>query len=119
MVAQYAASYGLTDELHQRNIAEPLEGNVCAAAQRTCKRLKNMLSTPHSRMGFLSSLADSFGLGVAFDEGGSVHLSLSPSSSGKDCSDRVPNVIQVLDDGTIAPVDYELHDEDGEGDATL
>src|ERR1017187_9321044 len=78
LVAQYAASYGLTDELHQRNIAEPLEGNVCLAASRVCKRLKNMLSTPRSRLMFLSSLADSFGLAVDFNEDGSVRLSTPP-----------------------------------------
>src|ERR1022692_2552823 len=50
LVLQYAESHGLTDDLRHREIAEPLEGNVCSAAQRTYKRLKNMLSTPRSRL---------------------------------------------------------------------
>jgi hypothetical protein len=111
LVAQYAASYGLTDELHQRNIAEPLEGNVCSAAQRTCKRLKNMLSTPRSRIMFLSCLADRFGLGVEFGEDGSVRLSTPQPTSYEEIDCRVPNVIEVQQDGTIRPVNYELRDE--------
>ena len=112
LVAQYAASYGLTDELHQRNIAEPLEGNVCLAASRVCKRLKNMLSTPRSRLMFLSSLADSFGLGVDSELDGSVRLSTPPPVGEEDIDYWVPNVIEVQQDGTIRPVNYELRDGD-------
>ena len=111
LVAQYAASYGLTDELHQRNIAEPLEGNVCSAAQRTYKRLKNMLSTPRSRLMFLTCLADSFGLGVDSELDGSVRLSTPPPVGEEDIDYWVPNVIEVQQDGTIRPVNYELRDE--------
>ncbi len=110
LVAQYAASYGLTDELRHRDIAEPLEGNVCMAAKRTSKRLKTMLGTPRSRMMFLSSLADSFGLGVDFGKDGSVRLSMSLPTSSVDFSCSVPNVIQVLDDGAVVPVNYELRE---------
>src|ERR1035437_7088058 len=46
LVTQYAESYGLTDELRHRRAAEPLEGNVCLAASRTSKRLKNMIMSP-------------------------------------------------------------------------
>jgi hypothetical protein len=46
LAAQYASSYGLTDELRHRENTEPLEGNVCLAANRVCKRLKNLLMTP-------------------------------------------------------------------------
>jgi len=110
LVAQYAASYGLTDELRHRNIAAPLEANVCLAASRVCKRLKNTLRSPRSRMMFINSLANRFGLGVDFVGDGYVHLSLSLPSSEEDCSNRVPNVLQVLDDGTVVPADYELKD---------
>lgn len=112
LVAQYAESHGLGDELRHRDIVEPLQGNVCLAASRTAKRLKNMLSTPRSRMIFLRSLADSFGLGVELNGDGSVLLSPSPPCDEKEFSDRVPNVMQVLDDGSVVPVDYELRDEE-------
>jgi hypothetical protein len=118
LVAQYAESHGLTDDLRHREIAEPLEGNVCLAAQRTCKRLKNMLSTSRSRIMFLSCLADLLGLVVDINEDGSVRLSMPPTVKAEEIDYRVPNVIQVLDDGTIAPVDYELQDENGEGGST-
>jgi hypothetical protein len=114
LVAQYAESYGLTDELRHRETIEPLQGNVCLAANRTSKRLKNMLKTPRSRMMFVNCLADRFGLGVDFGGDGSVHLSLSAPNSEEDCSDRVPSVLQVLDNGTVAPANYELKDEGDE-----
>jgi hypothetical protein len=115
LAAQYAESHGLAGELKHRDIAEPLEGNICLAAIRVFKRLKNMLSSPRSRMIFIRCLADRFGLGVEFGEDGSTLLSFSPPSSDGDISDRVPNVIQVLDDGRVVPVDYELRSE---GDTT-
>ena len=114
LVAQYAASHGLADELRHREITEPLEGNVCIAASRTCERLKNMLSTPRSRMVFLRCLADRLGLAVDLELDGSVRLSLSPPVSDDDDSCRVPNVIQVLEDGSVVPVDYEVRDEGSE-----
>ena len=115
LAAQYAESHGLAGELKHRDIAEPLEGNICLAAIRVFKRLKNMLSSPRSRMIFIRCLADRFGLGVEVGEDGSTLLSFSPPSSDGDISDRVPNVIQVLDDGRVVPVDYELRSE---GDTT-
>jgi hypothetical protein len=114
LVSQYAVSHGLADELHHRDIAEPLQGNVCLAAHRTHKRLKNMLSTPQSRMTFLRCIANLFELGVELSGDGSVLLSLSPQSDEELLSDRVPNVIQVPDDGSLVPVDYELKNEEGE-----
>jgi hypothetical protein len=45
LVAQYAESHGLSDELRHREIIEPLQGNVCLAASRTYRRLKTMLKT--------------------------------------------------------------------------
>ena len=111
LVAQCAESHGLTDDLRHREIAEPLEGNVCSAAQRTYKRLKNMLSTPRSRLMFLTCLADSFGLGVDSELDGSVRLSTPPPVGEEDIDYWVPNVIEVQQDGTIRPVNYELRDE--------
>src|ERR1039458_7073290 len=67
LVAQYAESHGLTDELHHREIIEPLQGNVCLAASRVRKRLKNILNTPRSRMAFIKVLADLFGLNVEWE----------------------------------------------------
>jgi hypothetical protein len=112
LVAQYAESNGLTDELRHREIIEPLEGNVCSAASRVCKRQKNMLKTPRSRMMFLRCLADHLGLGVDSELDGSVRLSTPPPTSEDDNSYRVPNVIEVQQDGTIRPVNYELRDGD-------
>lgn len=111
LVGQYAESHGLAAELQHRDIAEPLEGNVCLAAIRVFKRLKNMLSSPRSQMIFLRCLADRFGLGVEFGEDGSTQLSLSRPANEGNISDKVPNVIQVLDNGSVMPVDYELRND--------
>ena len=111
LVAQYAESYGLTDELRHREIIEPLQGNVCLAASRVRKRLKNMLNSPRSRMEFVKVLADLFGLTVEW-EGEGVRLSIPPSVDEDNPADCVvPPVIEVQDDGTIRPVNYELKDE--------
>ncbi len=119
LVAQYAESHGQTDELRHREIAEPLESNVCVAASRTCKRLKNMLSTPRSRMAFVRCLADRLGLGVDLELDGSVRLTTPPPVSEEVFDCRVPNVIQVADDGSVVPVDYELKDECGDDDSQV
>jgi hypothetical protein len=108
LVAQYASSYGLADELHHRDIDEPLEGNVCLAASRVYKRLKNMLSTPRSRMMFIRGLAHKFQLEVEMDADGSVRLSAPPPANEDELSKFVPNVMQIDDDGRIVPVNYKL-----------
>lgn len=113
LVAQYAESHGLSDELRHREIIEPLQGSVCIAANRTCKRLKNMLSTPWSRMVFLRCLADRLGLGVDLELNGSVRLYMPPPASDEDMDCTVPNVIEMQQDGSVRPVNYELRD-DGE-----
>lgn len=113
LVIQHAASHGLTDELRHRDRAEPLEGDVALAANRVFKRLKNMLSTPRSRMTFLMSLADRLGLEVEYEANGSVRISLPPPPNEAAISDRVPNVMRVLDEGSVAPVDYEPRAENG------
>jgi hypothetical protein len=110
LVAQYAESYGLTDELCHRVVAEPLESNVCLAASRTSKRLKNMLKTPRSRMTFIKVLADLLGLKVEYGEADSVRLTIPPAVDAASISRTVPNVIEVRNDGTIRPVDYELRE---------
>jgi predicted nucleic acid-binding protein len=114
LVTQYAESHGLTDDLRHREIIEPLQGNVCLAASRARKRLKNMLKSPNARMNFVKVLADLFGLSVQLEDEG-VRLSIPPPVDEDNPADCVvPPVIEVQDDGTIRPVDYELKDEDEE-----
>jgi hypothetical protein len=60
---------------------------------------------------FLTCLADSFGLGVDSELDGSVRLSTPPPVGEEDIDYWVPNVIEVQQDGTIRPVNYELRDE--------
>jgi hypothetical protein len=116
LVAQYAESYGLTDELRHREIIEPLQGNVCLAASRVSKGLKNMLKSPISRMNFIKVLADKFGLCVEW-EGEGVRLRIPPPIDADNPADCVvPPIIEVQDDGTIRPFNYELkeaEEEDG------
>lgn len=109
LVIQYASSYGLTDELRHRDIAAPLEANVCLAANRTSKRLKNMLNTPRSRMAFVGTLANLFQLIVDWESGvESVRVSIPPPVDESDLSScRVPNVFELNGDKFV-PVDYEL-----------
>jgi len=119
LVGQYAESHGLAGELRHREIIEPFEGNVCIAAIRTCKRLKNMLSTPRSRMMFITCLADRLGLSVDFGLDGSARLSTPPPVSEEVIDNRVPNVMRITDDGLAVPVDYELKDDGGEDKSPL
>ena len=116
LVAQYAESHGQTDMLRHREIAEPLEGNVCLAAVRVFKRLKNMLKTPKSRMAFIRVLADRLQLRVDREGGiGSVRLSIPPPLNENDLTScRVPNVMEIGADGKPKPVSYELKDECGQ-----
>lgn len=116
LVAQYAEANGQTDQLHRRDASEPLEGNVCLAASRAAKRLKNMLSTPKSRVTFVRALADRFGFSVDFGDNGSLRLSTPPPTSDREIDYRVPNVMQIADDGTAVPVDYELRVRTGNQD---
>ena len=116
LVAHYAEFHGLTEDLRHREIIEPLQGNVCLAASRVCKRLKNMLNSPRSRMRFVKVLADLFGLTVEW-EGEGVRLSIPPPVDEDNPENYVvPPVIEVQDDGTIRPFNYELkeaEEEDG------
>ena len=114
LVTQYAESYGLTDELRHREITEPLEGNVSLAASRVCKRLKNMLKSPRSRMSFMKVLADLFGLEVEYGEADSVRLTMPPAVDTANVSHTVPSRVRVDDDGTVKPVDYELKESEAD-----
>jgi predicted nucleic acid-binding protein len=114
LVAQYAESHGLTEDLRHREIIEPLQGNVCLAASRVFKRLKNMLKTPRSRMTFIRVLGDLFQLSVDLEGGvDSVRLSIPPPVDADNPENYVvPPTIEMQDDGTVKPVDYELRDEE-------
>ena len=116
LVAQYAESHGLSDELRHREIVEPLQGNVCLAVHRVFKRLKNMLKTPRSRMIFIRVLADLFQLTVDWEGGvDSVRLSIPPPPDENEPSScLVPNVMEIGTNGVPKPVNYELKDENGE-----
>jgi hypothetical protein len=109
----FVESRGLTDELSHREFIEPLQGNVCIAAHRTCNRLETMLKTPRSRMIFIQVLADLFDLAVDWEGGvDSVRLSIPKPVDENDLSIyAIPPIISVQDDGTIRPVSYELRDE--------
>ena len=108
---EHVEFFGLQHELPRRERPEPLEGNVSQAACRVSDRHEQMLKSPRSRIMFLSCLADRFGLGVDFNEDGSVRLSTPPPVSEENIDYIVPNVIEVQQDGTIRPVNYELRDE--------
>lgn len=112
LVMEHVEFFGLQHELPQRERPEPLEGNISLAANRVSDRHVQMLKTPRTRMMFMSCLADRFGLGVDFNEDGSVRLSTPPPASYDENDCRVPNVIQVEEDGSIVPVDYELPDDE-------
>lgn len=116
LVAQYAESHGLSDELLHREIVEPLQGNVCLAAHRVFKRLKNMLRTPRSRMILVRVLADLFGLTVDLEASAdTVRVSIPPPlDENEPSSCRVPNVMEIGANGVPKPVNYELTDENGE-----
>ena len=118
LVTQYAASYSLTDELRHRDLGEPLEGDVCLAANRTAKRLAKTLRSPKSRLTFVRCLADLMGFYVENGEGESVRLSIPTPADERNLNYTVPNLIAVLDDGTITPINRELPDGDG-GDSPL
>ncbi|MGO9338023.1 MAG: hypothetical protein ACLPH3_18095 [Terracidiphilus sp.] len=118
LVLEHVEFFGLQHELLRRERAEPLVGNISIAACRTSDKFELMLKTPRSRFLFLTCLADRLGLAVDFGVDGSARLSTPPPVSNEDIDYRVPNVMQITDDGTVMPVDYELKDDDGDGDAT-
>jgi len=115
LVLDYAEFHGLSDEFPHRQ-AEPLLGNICLAAHRTNDRLENMLKSPKSRMTFIKVVSDLFGLCVEW-EGEGVRLSIPiPVDANNPENYMVPPVIEVQDDGTIRPFNYELkeaEEEDG------
>jgi hypothetical protein len=111
LVLEHVEFFGLQHELPHRERVEPLQANVCLAACRTSEKFEQMLKSPKSRMVFLRCLADRFGLGVDLELDGSVRLSLSPPISEENIDYRVPNIIEVQQDGTVKPVNYELRDE--------
>lgn len=110
--AEFAAEYGLVDELAHRTVGEPFEGQVCQVAHRTAGRLTKFLPSLRSRMTFVQVLADLLDLQVDW-EGGAVRLSIPPPEDGEKWKTVVvPNVTVIGDDGVPRPVDYELRDAD-------
>jgi pentose-5-phosphate-3-epimerase len=61
---------------------------------------------------FLRCLADRFGLEVNLELDGSVRLYTLPPIREEDIDCTVPNVIQIANDGSVVPVDYELKNEE-------
>jgi hypothetical protein len=119
LVLEHVEFFGLQHELPRRERDEPLEGNVCLAACRTSERFEQMLKTPRTRMVFLRCLADRLGLAVDLELDGSVRLSTPPPVGDEDIDCTVPNVIEMQQDGSMRPVNYELKDECGEGDSQI
>ena len=113
LVMEHVEFFGLQHELPQRERLEPLEGNISQAAYRVSDRHEQMLKSPRSRMMFLTCLADRLGVSVEFGEEGTIRLSTPPPEKPEDIDYRVPNVMQITDEGKAVPVDYELRDEDG------
>jgi hypothetical protein len=112
LVLEHAEFFGLADELPHRERNEPLEANVSQAAYRTSDRLENMLTSPKSRMTFLRCLADLFGLSVEYGDGDCVRLTIPPPITDEEINYTAPNIIEVLDDGTVRPVNYELRGDE-------
>jgi hypothetical protein len=111
LALDYAESHGLSDEFTHRQ-GEPLEGNICTAAQRTVDRLENMLRSPVSRMTFVKVLADLFQLKVDW-EGEGARLSLPRQFDDENPNTYLmPNVFEMQPDGSPRPVNYELKDEE-------
>ncbi len=112
LVLEFAESIGRRYELPSRYIPEPLQGNISLAAHRACERVEKKLTSPWSRMQYIMCLANLLDLSVEWD-GDLVRLGPSAPCALSDAEIcKVPNVIEVLEDGTIKPIDYELHDED-------
>lgn len=111
LAMEHVEFFGLQHELPKRERQEPLEGNISQAACRVSDRHELMLKSPRSRMMFLTCLADRLGVSVEFGEEGSIRLSTPPPASYDESDCRVPNVIQIADDGSVVPVNYELADE--------
>ena len=113
LVLSFAESIGRRYELPSRYIPEPLEASISVASHRACERVEKKLTTPWSRMQFLSCLANLLELSVDWD-GDSVRLGPpAPCDLSDDEICRVPNVMEVQPDGKIGPVDYELREEEG------
>jgi hypothetical protein len=111
LILEHAEFFGLQDGLNQRAGSEPNDGTISQAAYRTCDRLEHTLRSPGARMKFMRCLGDLLGFEVDYGERDSVRLSFPLPQ--EETTDVAPNIIEVLGDGTIRPVNYELPD-DGE-----
>lgn len=112
LVLEFAESIGRRYELPSRYISEPLQGNISLAAHRTSERVEKKLTSPWSRMQYITCLANLLDLSVDWD-GASVRLGPPAPCDLSDAEIcRVPNVMEMLEDGTIKPIDYELQEEE-------
>lgn len=113
LVLEFAESIGRRYELPSRYIPEPLLGDIGLAAHRASERVQKKLTSTWSKMQFLSCLANLLDLTVDWN-GNSVQLGPpAPCDLSEAEICRVPSVIEVLEDGTIRPVDYELKEKEG------
>lgn len=117
LVLEHVEFFGLQDELPKRERFEPASWRISRAAYQVGERHENMLKGSDSKITFLWCLADRLGVAVEYSVDGSLRLSTPPPEKAEDIDYRVPPVIQISDDGSVQPVDYELKDTDGDGDS--
>lgn len=117
LVLEHIEFFGLHDELPKRERFEPARWRISRAAQVVGERHEQMLKASDSKITFLWCLADRLGVAVEYSVDGSLRLSTPPPEKREDIDYRVPPVIQIGEDGTIQPVNYELADKDGEGES--
>lgn len=112
LVLEFAKLIGRRYELPSRYIPEPHQGDISLAAHRACDRVAKKLTSPRSRMHYITCLAGLLDISVAWD-GDSVRLGPPAPCDLTDAEIcKVPNVMEVLQDGMIRPVDFELKEEE-------
>lgn len=119
LVLEHIEFFGLQNELPKRERFEPARWRISRAAYEVGERHEQMLKAPDSKITFLWCLANRLGVAVDFEKDGSIRLSTPPPEKPEDIDCRVPNVIQIADDGSVIPVNYELAEgESGDEDST-
>ncbi|WP_162601762.1 hypothetical protein [Occallatibacter savannae] len=111
LVIDHAEFFGLKEELNHRSESDPHDGTISQAARRTTDRLGHTLRSPRSRLTFLKCLGDLLGLEV--ENGGDESVKMSFTVLPGETSEVVPPIIEMQEDGSVRPINYELRD-DGE-----